>query len=431
MGAQTDRPNIEKNRLAGKVYWTVVLIAAALWLSTNQTVYMTCFENGFLAFSVAGFGLMYFRLRFQLKDICCLLASMALLSLIDLKFLRYPAGALSVAAFLGFAGISAIALRSIWSAGLERRRHTLAFWFAFFSVTCNGLTGYIHNWVASLTPRILDLYLWSFDASMRVQLAFSMGQLYAMRRWFAGVGMFVYLAFPLIIAVVLAGLLLRDRAEAVSAIIAFLITGPIGVIFYGLFPALGPAYTYGNRFPWRPLTNAEFSLIHLQPVAVAGLRNAMPSLHIAWVLLAFWYSRGLSWWERGLAAAFLAITACSTLGTGEHYVIDLVVAVPFATMIYGLSAFHLPWSDLQRRMTVWLALGMTVVWIELLRFSVKIFWISPAVPWLACVATVFFAALIQNRLARHSEAAIRAAQEPDFEFPHQAHEAGLQTPVRV
>jgi uncharacterized membrane protein len=37
---------------------------------------------------------------------------------------------------------------------------------------------------------------------------------------------------------------------------------------------------------------------------------------------------------------------------------------------------------------------MTVVWIELLRFGVKVFWISPVIPWVACAAIGF-----QRRLA--------------------------------
>jgi hypothetical protein len=389
-----------------KVILSVAVLAAGLWLGTNRVVYGTCVFNVFLDFSVASFALLYLRLHPNVGGVLCILGATAVLTLIGIEVLHYPFSGLGTAAFLGVAGISAIALRGIWSAGLERKRLALALLFAVLAVSANLVVGFFHRWVGSLTPRVLDLYLCSFDASLRVQFSFLMGRAYATWHRFGDAGMVAYYFFPLMIALVLAGNLIRDRIDATSAMTAFLISGPVGVIFYGLFPALGPAYVFKSRFPWYPLTIDQVSHMRLEPLAMPGVRNCMPSLHIAWVLLAWWYSRGLSAWERSLAMYFLVFTVFATLGSGEHYLIDLVVAVPFATFIYGLSALHLSWSDRDRRMAVWLGLGMTVIWIELLRFCVQIFWISPLIPWLACVATVVFATLVQRRLARFSERAI-------------------------
>ena len=102
---------------------------------------------------------------------------------------------------------------------------------------------------------------------------------------------------------------------------------------------------------------------------------------------------------------FVIFTVFATLGSGEHYFIDLVVAFPFALFVYGLTALHIAWSEPPRRMAVLLGLGMTVVWIELLRFSVKVFWISPVIPWMACIATVVASIVFQRRLALFSEEA--------------------------
>ena len=51
----------------------------------------------------------------------------------------------------------------------------------------------------------------------------------------------------MVIGLVYAGQLLRDRPRAVSAMIAFLITGPVGVIFYNLLPAVGPIHIFLSR----------------------------------------------------------------------------------------------------------------------------------------------------------------------------------------
>jgi hypothetical protein len=61
---------------------------------------------------------------------------------------------------------------------------------------------------------------------------------------------------------------------------------------------------------------------------------------MAWVLLVWWYSRALSWWERSIAFFFLFFTVLATLGTGEHYLIDLVVAFPFAVFVEALVRFR-------------------------------------------------------------------------------------------
>jgi hypothetical protein len=93
------------------------------------------------------------------------------------------------------------------------------------------------------------------------------------------------------------------------------------------------------------MTMAQAAHLLREPIAVQGVQNAIPSLHMAWVLLAWWYSRGLSVWERGIAMMFVVFTAFATLGTGEHYFIDQVVVYPFGVMMQSLCAFPLRWSQ--------------------------------------------------------------------------------------
>jgi hypothetical protein len=136
----------------------------------------------------------------------------------------------------------------------------------------------------------------------------------------------------------------------------------------------------------------------VEPIAVAGLRNCMPSLHMSWVLLAWWYSRGLSVRERGIAMAFVVFTVFATMGTGEHYFIDLVVAFPFVVFLQGLCALGLRWNDRARVTAVLYGLLLTLGWIAALRFALKIFWISPILPWICCVVTVASAIFVWGRL---------------------------------
>jgi hypothetical protein len=116
---------------------------------------------------------------------------------------------------------------------------------------------------------------------------------------------------------VYAGQLLRGREMAYPAMTAFLVTGPLGILFYNLFPALGPVHIFQQGFPWHPLTTAQASHLLREPIAVKGVQNAIPSLHMAWVLLAWWYSRGLSAAERGIALTLSCSRRSPRLGQGN------------------------------------------------------------------------------------------------------------------
>ena len=64
-------------------------------------------------------------------------------------------------------------------------------------------------------------------------------------------------------------------------------------------------------------------------------RNCMPSMHLTWALLMFINSKGLMRYATGI---FLFLTAVATLATGEHYVVDLIAALPWTALITYLVA---------------------------------------------------------------------------------------------
>jgi len=126
---------------------------------------------------------------------------------------------------------------------------------------------------------------------------------------------------------------------------------------------------------------------------------------MAWVLLVWWYSRGLSWWERGVAFAFLVFTVLATLGTGEHYLVDLVVAFPFAVLVEAVCSFSLSWKDRRRLAAILGGLLGTLIWLVALRYGTRFFWVSPLVPWGSCLCTIAFSLALERQLHRHVERA--------------------------
>ena len=124
----------------------------------------------------------------------------------------------------------------------------------------------------------------------------------------------------------------------------------------------------------------------------------MPSLHLAWVLLVWWNSRGLSRWIRAIAMTFVILTAMATIGTGEHYFVDLVVAFPFSLMVQALCSYSLPIRSGERKTAFLFGTFVTLIWLALLSFSTGIFWSSPVVPWAMVIATVGSSIVFWNRL---------------------------------
>jgi hypothetical protein len=136
----------------------------------------------------------------------------------------------------------------------------------------------------------------------------------------------------------------------------------------------------------------------LAAIQVTGARNAIPSLHMAWVLLAWWNSKGLAAWIRWIAAAFVFFTVLATLGTGEHYFVDLVVAFPFALMVQALCLYPLPFGIGARRVAFLFGTFASLAWMALVSFATPVFWISPIIPWTLVAATISLSIWLMYRL---------------------------------
>jgi hypothetical protein len=131
-----------------------------------------------------------------------------------------------------------------------------------------------------------------------------------------------------------------------------------------------------------------------------GPRNAMPSLHLACALLVWWNSRTWRLWGRALAGLFLALTALATMGLGEHYFIDLVVALPFTVAMTAATTTSVPMQLTERRLAVLGGGALTLMWLVLLRSVVDWAHVSPMLSWSMVMATVAVSIALEQRLAR-------------------------------
>jgi hypothetical protein len=349
------------------------------------------------------------------------------MALICFQWLHFPHAVMPWFSFAGLSSFLILAIRMIWT---DDCRLMLYAWVpAVLFVASEYFASTMLQWTTTAHPRTLDIYLLMFDASLHIQPAFLAGQLYAIHPWLHTASLIAYIGLAIPITVVYAGRLARDREKAFPAMLAFLITGPVGILFYNLFPIAGPHALFGHKFPFTPLPYARLVHVILEPVTIAGARNGMPSLHLAWTLLAWWYSRKLAPLERAIAFLFLGLTAFATMGTGEHWLADLVVAFPFALMIQALCAYELPFRDARRRTAFLFGLVSVLGWMLLFRYCTRLFWTSPIVPWSLIAGTLALTSIRQGILARAENAAPESGASTTLSSGSDCVQPGLSCPI--
>jgi hypothetical protein len=382
-----------------KAVLTLLLLVCGIWLGTNRQFYAEALASSFFAFALTNVIIIHLRVLSTWMDASLIFGGTMVLGLIDLRVLHFRPAILIWLSFAGLSSLLVFGARTIWANRADRKLLLLGFIPALLFVVSEYFADNLLRWTAARHPFGLDLYLFSFDSSLGVQIPFLVGQAFSRWQWLRLTAVLFYIGLPIPISLIYAGRLLREREKAIPAAVAFLTTGPIGIIFYNVFPAVGPVHVFLRQFPWHTLTLAQASKIVAGPIPLGGPPNAIPSLHMAWVLLAWWYSRGLSTWERSVALLFLFFTVLATLGTGEHYFIDLIVAFPFAVLIESICAFSLKMTDHRRLLGFCVGLTGTFGWFALLRRSLHFFWVSPILPWSFCIATVVLS-LLSERLLR-------------------------------
>jgi membrane-associated phospholipid phosphatase len=102
---------------------------------------------------------------------------------------------------------------------------------------------------------------------------------------------------------------------------------------YVLVPACGPRNTFPKYFP-----DVVPHGIYPHSAALVGPPNAFPSVHTSSALLIFWFLRK---WPAGriFGLVFLLLTIVATLGSGEHWFVDLIAAVPYTILVYCYGAY--------------------------------------------------------------------------------------------
>lgn len=251
------------------------------------------------------------------------------------RFLEY-AGAYAgiLGSFAGCGGIIVLLYRRLVEApaGVQLRR---LLWIAGTIPLLTLISGLGASFAVHWRPLTWDHVLYAVDRKMGVDV-FLIGQWLHRRGTLFRVCEYVYNALPLSVAVYAIVWSIRFPERRFDLLRKAVLLGALGFICYQIVPACGPSYRYGARFPWQPPAVSGLPLTP-QPLP-EFLRNALPSLHFGWILLCFWNSRAMGRLAHWAAAFLVSATALATVGFGEHYLMDLVVAFPVCAMAHALNA---------------------------------------------------------------------------------------------
>jgi len=401
---KTSSPERKLLWITGSAIWFGLLLLAARAMDLNEP---------YLPFAIAGGLIFYLRSVPKIQEQIC----WVLLSCGFALVARFPhthdwivAGS-SVLALFGFGAFLMLGWRWMWSEQLVRRQAvamlapaaSLVF-FVFSAQRALSLANLFY-------PKTYDLYLYVVDGSLGFQPSFLLGKAMAASYAFRGASALTYLSLPFVMALVYA-LRLPKGTERPSwdVITLLMLAGLGGWALYNVVPATGPIYVFGPSFPFQALPSRVLPKLFLEQIPVTGdaPRNAIPSLHLAWVLLLYWNTKGLSRSLQIFLAAYLALTVASTLGTGEHYFVDLVAGVPFALFVQAVVSPGRKPAFSRRAIAAGAGLALTLGWLLLVRFAAKAMLVSPILPWSLVIATIAGVWMINSWFASAASSSLQS-----------------------
>ena len=262
--------------------------------------------------------------------------------------------------------------------------------FVFIATVALSGTGHAH-------PMTFDRVLYAFDGSLGFQPSFVLGRLVSRLPWLGVLAGLAYEQVPVAALILYTATMGAGERRRPDLLLALGAASLVGYLLYSLVPAAGPIDLFPSRFPNFAPPLAGFQVV---PASIPANipRNAMPSLHMAWAVLIWWNARRSAISLRAGYLVYLMLTIFATLASGEHYLIDLVVALPFALAIQ--AAFSVRLRDLPRFVPFWAGWIITLAWLGFLRFARPVWLGSTVLDWILVALTLAGSAMLERHAHR-------------------------------
>jgi hypothetical protein len=236
---------------------TALLFAAILSLSLSKDFYNSSMTSTYLSLALFSALIVLGMIRRSWLDLLWVLAGGLLLAVLDYRVMGFRPMLMADFSFAGLAAFAVLGMHAIWAKGEERKLLLYGFVPIVLFAGSEWMASTLLDITEALHPKTFDVFLYSFDSSLHVPIGFLVGQACWRWPWLWWVGFIFYTALPLPLALVYAAHLRHTKHNALAVMMAFLVTGPLGVMFYNMLPACGPVHLFGAAFPWHPLSTAD------------------------------------------------------------------------------------------------------------------------------------------------------------------------------
>lgn len=249
-----------------------------------------------------------------------------------------------------------------------------------------------------LNTKIDDPLLYAIDATLGFYPTFSMGQFLAHLTPAIQKTLYVlYATLPFAWTLVYLLRSQQTKSGSHELINETLLATFLAAVTYYLIPGFGPLCMFAGVWPW----HAPSALIDPTALFYAGHfpRNCVPSLHAAWAICIWRHAQVGNRAIRILSMLWLLGLLISTMALGQHYLIDIVIAFAFMTMIRGNCATSLPINAAPRSYAIFFGAGLCVFWFILIFFGIPLLRLSPIIPWVLYSGSIITSCVIEHRLA--------------------------------
>ncbi len=246
-------------------------------------------------------------------------------------------------------------------------------WFALFVILVGETTWNMLRIGDVIFPTTFDYYIFHMDAAYG-GLATSLAK-WSDTAWpiWQTVVESVYNLISIVQLLVVGVLMRESKMKPLNVWRIMVIPYGVAWLCYSWLPATGPIYAF-HKFPFPYDLPSPDHLPAALSIVIPAARNAMPSMHLSAALLFVMLSSGLrNKLIFAVLCVFAGMTACATLITGEHYFLDLIVALPFAIWLGVLLISPPLWAQRTKTQQVvfYLCGGTFFIWMGLMRLATE------------------------------------------------------------
>lgn len=304
---------------------------------------------------------------------------------------------------IGFAGLLGLA-HLAWAdpERLTQRRAKIYLRIAVGLVLYPVYAGALLGVISHLNPQVYDAYAYNLEASLGWVPSVVNAQFQIQHPWFDWTVVAIYSRLPVWVILAFALGMLYPERTTFDLFLAFFVSGVLVFGFYHLLPLVGVDDFLGLQ-TW--LTAAPPLSVSWEPFSAPLFlpRTCIPSMHMTWILLAYFaalrISRRLGW----LYLAFVLATGLAAMGPHVgHYLLDFVPSFPFTLAMIALT------SQPDRVNRAWQIFGLvagllgTGLYLAAIRWG-AVYWTERASAWWTVSLLLVLVSLFGERQLRRAD----------------------------